>query len=214
MTKDIIVLTSSYKHEGRCIAGIDINSGEWIRPISSNRTIEGAVPLDDLKYEDGTMVKIFDVVRITMRHAIPTAVQPENWLYDDDFYWKKLNSSNLNEVVSLRGYDDSQYVFDNTEKRLNQSTASKCGKSLLLLNVINPRIFVKSFETKKISLFFTYKGIEYAFYAVTEPDVLDEYKRKADGFYPLGFKQTVVFSLTEQHTDGMYYKVAAQFLHS
>lgn len=213
MTKDIVILTSSYKHDGKCIAGIDTTTGEWIRPISDNPEIEGAVPLDDLRYEDGSTVQIYDIVRITMKGPKPTLVQPENWLYDDGCYWEKVGESSLNEVIRQRGYDDTQFVFEDTEKSLDRDAAFECNKSLLLLKVNSPGIFIKTFERKKVSFCFTYKSEEYKYFPVTEPETLAKYQEEADGFYQLGISQAVVFSLTEQYTNGKYYKVVAQFLH-
>lgn len=47
----MICLANSRKIGGRCVAGIDVNTGEWVRPVRDNG---GALTLDDISYEDGT----------------------------------------------------------------------------------------------------------------------------------------------------------------
>ena len=32
--RDIVILANSRRHDGRCIAGKDLATGEWIRPIN------------------------------------------------------------------------------------------------------------------------------------------------------------------------------------
>lgn len=43
MEKKIIILTKSKKHSGYCVAGIDYETGEWIRLVSSDLETEGAL---------------------------------------------------------------------------------------------------------------------------------------------------------------------------
>lgn len=41
MEKKIIILTKSKKHSGYCVAGIDYETGEWIRLVSSDSETGG-----------------------------------------------------------------------------------------------------------------------------------------------------------------------------
>ncbi len=41
----VICLANSYKHQARCIAGVAIDSGDWIRPVSGLE--DGRIPVDD-----------------------------------------------------------------------------------------------------------------------------------------------------------------------
>ena len=50
----LVILAVSAKHNNYCVAGVDIDSGKWIRPISERTELEEAVPLEDLKYPDGS----------------------------------------------------------------------------------------------------------------------------------------------------------------
>lgn len=53
MEKDIIILTKSFEKSGYCIAGIDYETGEWIRLVSSDIFNEGAVPKEQLTLDNG-----------------------------------------------------------------------------------------------------------------------------------------------------------------
>ena len=62
MRREIIILTKSDKVAGYCVAGVDRNTGEWIRVVSSNAATEHAVPYEDLITDDGALVEIYDMV--------------------------------------------------------------------------------------------------------------------------------------------------------
>lgn len=60
---EIIILANSFKPGGRCIAGIDNRTGEWIRPISrENRAIPNHVAGN---------IKLLDVVKISFATDLP-----------------------------------------------------------------------------------------------------------------------------------------------
>lgn len=82
MDKYFICLANSYKHRGRCIAGIEITFNAegkptivrhpdgrpcWIRPISNES--DGAIP-----NEIAQDIKLFSVIKL--KDAIPIATKP------------------------------------------------------------------------------------------------------------------------------------------
>lgn len=148
MEKEIIILAKSSKHNGFCIAGVDAETGEWVRPISSNEEEEGAVPLTGILYEDGTEIQVLDRVKIKLLEPVPTNVQPENYRYDESYYWVKTGTATIEEVISQRGYDEVDQIFYNYQKEVDESEISG-QPSLLLLRVHNAYICVKTFKRKK-----------------------------------------------------------------
>lgn len=212
MKKEIIILTKSDKRAGYCIAGIDKETGEWVRVISSNWMTEHAVPGSDLVCDDGKEVDIYDVVEIEFIKAVPTNVQPENYLYNEKAKWKKKGKSNLDEVLWIHCYDNADYVFGNTQNRLEGNEAYLTESSILMLKVDNSRYNVKRFPERTLfQMNFSYKKEEYSFFKITQKDLKEKYSAKADGWYPTG-TDTFVFSLTDKYKDGRYYKVVAQAL--
>lgn len=212
MKKEIIILTKSDKRAGYCVAGIDRKTGEWVRVISSNETTEHAVPRADLICEGGKEIDIYDIVEIEFIKSMPTNVQPENYLYNENVQWKKKGKSNLEEVLKIHGYDNVNYVFGSVQNRLEQKEIYLAKSSLLLLNVDNSRYNVKCFPERTIlQMNFSYKKEEYSFFRITQKDLKQKYSTKAEGWYPTG-TDTFVFSLTDKYKDGRYYKVVAQAL--
>lgn len=212
MRKEIIILTKSDKRAGYCVAGIDKYTGEWIRVISSNNVTEHAVPGADLICDDGREVDIYDIVEIEFIRAMPTDVQPENYLYNEEVQWKKKGKSSLDGVLRIHGYDNFDYVFGNIQNRLEGNEAYLAKSSLLLLKVDNSRYNVKRFPERTLfQMNFSYKKEEYCFFKITQKDLKEKYSAKGEGWYPTG-TDTFVFSLTDRYKDGRYYKVVAQAL--
>src|SRR2546426_8668831 len=77
---DLLVLASSRKHGGRCVAGWDLTNDRWLRPVS---------PLPDGTLEqahcaiEGDWPHLFDVVRVEIDTQRATVYQPENWEITD-----------------------------------------------------------------------------------------------------------------------------------
>ena len=213
MEKKIIILTKSKKHSGYCVAGIDYETGEWIRLVSSDLETEGAVPCEDLQCSNGETLEVYDIIMCRLLRKCGTIVQPENCLYDETVKWKKVGKSNLDEVIQIHGYDSVEYVFENEDTKLPADWIFSGNPSLCLLKVKDASIWVKTFEDKKISLNFTYDDVRYKYMSISQIDLLNYYRNKTDDSYPLG-TVTVVFSLTDKYYwNGKYYKVVAQILY-
>lgn len=213
MEKKIIILTKSKKHSGYCVAGIDYETGEWIRLVSSDLETEGAVPWEDLQCSNGETLEVYDIIMCRLLRKCGTIVQPENCLYDETVKWKKVGKSNLDEVIKIHGYDSVEYVFENEDTKLPADWIFSGNPSLCLLKVKDASIWVKTFEDKKISLNFTYDDVQYKYMSISQIDLLNYYRNKTDDSYPLG-TVTVVFSLTDKYYwNGKYYKVVAQILY-
>lgn len=208
MRKTIIVLTKSFKHGNYCIAGIDINTGEWVRPVSNYQNIEGAVLIQDATYDNGNQVELFDVVTINFIGHYPKPCQRENYLYDSNKKWFYVRKSSLQEVLSIINQSNINYIFENNSRALNDSEIT--GQSLMLVKIQNPAIWVKTFERKRLTISFTYNNNDYSFISVSDINLFNAYKTYPDGKYSLGMYRYAVFSLTGRYKDGNYYKMLAQ----
>lgn len=210
MTKDIVIMAKSIKHyPNYCIAGIDIKSGEWIRPVSDDDESECAVLEEDAIYEDGTEVKILDIVRIEFVNHSPNDAQYENYQYDCTKYWKKIGEISLQNVIDIYQLDNPKFIFGNDEKAVCDEELT--GTSLLFLKIQNPTICVKTFERKKVSINFTYNNIEYRYIQIGDSELYKKYKTYPDGYYQIANEKIAVFSLTGKYIkDGKYYKMLAQ----
>lgn len=209
MEKEIVILAKSSKRGGYCIAGVDATTGEWIRPISQNVDGEGAVPLEDIKYEDRTQVEILDIVTINFLSHKPSKSQPENYIYNPQLYWAKTGTSSLTELLTSRGYDNPKEIFYNYSRSVSESEING-QPSLLLVNVKNPTIGIKTSQYgRKVKLNFLYNNMWYYDFSVSDNTIKNLYSNHVDGFYSCGSNLPVVFSLTDVFR-GDYYKMAAQ----
>ena len=64
----IVVLANSWKHHDWCIAGIDLDTGKWVRPVT--RLDDGRIPKRAMKL-DGYFPKLLDVLEIPLDSTGP-----------------------------------------------------------------------------------------------------------------------------------------------
>lgn len=206
MKKEVIILAKSLKLNGCCIAGIEKETGNWIRPVSN--ALRGEIPYYDAILKGINLeVAPLDSVIIDFIKYNPTDVQKENYLYNSNFTWEKIEKVLLSDVLRRHGYDKVEYIFDDTN---NYITEINSGRSLLLLKVNEPKIFIKTFKKQTIQLNFKYRNREYKYFRITDPEVRRVYSSYKDGTYPLDKEVVVVFSLTNKWEDGKYYKLVAK----
>jgi hypothetical protein len=106
----IICLANSYKHNGRCIAGID-ETGRWVRPVSSSkkRAIDRAA-----RIIDGNEPRILDVLEIPLHaHGPDDGCQPENKLLKAG-QWKKVGRVRPKDLLK-HCEDDSVILHNNLD---------------------------------------------------------------------------------------------------
>lgn len=180
MSVEIILLTKSRKYNNYCIAGVDLTSGKWIRLVSSQTDIHCAVPEVDLIYEDGSQTQILDVIRVELTKAVPLHFQPENYEYNSEYYWTKLRSSSLVEVVKLLEQHPDPYVFHNIDKRLLSTFVSGLSPSqhysLKFIFVARAVLSVERYEKIKYKVSFSYNGVHYNDFSVTDEGFIQKYQ--------------------------------------
>lgn len=98
----IICLANSTRPGGRCIAGIDIDTGKWIRPVS--RSINRAITWD-MRNIEGEEPEILDVIEIPLEnHGPDDGCQPENRLLKPG-KWRKVGRKKPEELLKYREAD-------------------------------------------------------------------------------------------------------------
>ena len=79
--KRIVCLANSRMRRNgyKCIAGKDIASGDWIRPVVNKS--EAGLSWDERRYEDGSDPKVLDVIEVPLLGSHPHGCHhSENWL--------------------------------------------------------------------------------------------------------------------------------------
>lgn len=95
---DLVCLANSRKHGGRCVAGIALPSGDWIRPVSSHA--DGTLSRLHYLLEDGTEPSVLDVVHMELERPRPELHQPENWLLSGQ-KWQRRAKLSVSDAVRL-----------------------------------------------------------------------------------------------------------------
>ena len=113
MKREVAILTKSSKYKGYCVAGIDINTGEWVRFVSDNVQTHGALSVYDISYANRCICKPLDVVRVDVVGAAPLAHQPENYLIDSHEYWRKTGECTLSDVLAVHPAEVRPYLYGN-----------------------------------------------------------------------------------------------------
>jgi len=115
----IVCLANSYKHGGRCIAGIDINTNQWIRPIPNNMNRA----ITSQRMIDGREPDILDVLEIPVEdHGPDEGCQPENRLLKRG-RWKKIGRLKPRDL--LQYCEDDSVILHNHKDRVPPDEFSK-----------------------------------------------------------------------------------------
>lgn len=157
---DVLCLANSRKLGGKCVAGIDLATKKWIRPVNAGG---GALSGSDIRFSDSLIPKPLDIVKIPILRPEPLYYQPENWVINHEYYWSKIGNA---DISNLKEYlDDDRYILFNEYDALDADVISRkpINKSLVLIRV-NPVIFRKTFNTSgrpQIRAIFNYKDNNY-----------------------------------------------------
>lgn len=151
----IVCLANSFKRGGRCIAGIDLKTNRWIRPIG--RGDEGAIGRERLI--NGAEPKLLDIVELPLgATADDLGCQPENRILLLD-PWRKVGVIEKDDVI--RYTEDTDRLLHNFDKNVPlsqfESNIPKTEwKSLQLIHVKNARFSKNPWD--KIECNFFYSG--------------------------------------------------------
>jgi hypothetical protein len=218
--KTIVCLANSRKHNGRCIAGIEIvdrRPEAWVRPVSSRAGAE--VSEDERRYEDGSDPRVLDIVEIPLLDAVPDGYQVENWTLDPDRYWVKKGQvawadlARLEDEVGPLWPHSAPSTYYGMNDRVTVEDADGFDYSLRLIRVddLVLRVFAPGSAfgnpKRRVQGGFTYLGVEYRVW-VTDPATEREYLAKDDGEHGLG-ECYLTISLGERSDDGYCYKLIA-----
>ena len=87
MKVELLVLANSAKRSpgspkpsGRCIAGVDIKTGQWIRPVPD--TAGSQIQNESTKFND-EFIRPGDLIRLELRSPVPQIHHPENYLFNE-----------------------------------------------------------------------------------------------------------------------------------
>ena len=191
-TKEIVILTKSAKHGGNCVAGIDINTGKWVRPVKAT----GPILNSDMSCSNEYICNPLDVVKITFIAPRPNGCQTENEEIDTSCTWDYLGTCTLEDVLRIHPAENDLDIFGNYRCTLYEDEKNSLSFSLMLVAVTNLEFFTAE-ETGKTKANFRYNGHRYSNISVTDRD----YFGCEDSFD----RAHLVMSIPNETPPGYYY---------
>lgn len=217
MEKYFICLANSYKHGGRCIAGIEVvpqsdgslgivrhddGRPRWIRPVSMSAN--GEIP-----NHLAESFKIFSLVKLTDVEPCPDNAHTE------DVHCTRMEicpfelsptKDFLNQLIDTQ----HQAVFYFRGKSIPTTIIDRLDYSLMLIHPDNACAYCdEGRENSKYRMKFTYNGSNYDF-PITDPVFLEQFKKSPDSYADLDGVY-LVLSLGIAF-EGFHYKLVATVL--
>lgn len=213
-----VCLANSIKHDpGRCIAGLRIDGGGWVRPISNSG--EGELYPAHLLLPDGSEPRMLDVISAPLLQPSPSVYQPENWLIDEGA-WTLVERPAREEYAALlaRAVTRGPLLFGDRSRRVDAARFQNqpASASLALIHPERVSWITDSWgQNRKPKVCFRLGGADY-YLPLTDPHYSAKLRALAVGEHdgrelgiPAEAKALLTISLAEQHTDGFCYKLAA-----
>ena len=132
MTRNLIILANSRKMGNRCIAGIDAESGEWIRPCFENG--DSGVPWH-IRQVNGVEPQLLDIIKIPLADDGPHRdIQPENRTILAGA-WQKVGEKSIQDA--LKYCQQTNLILFNTDRKVHvnilRTVPSRDKRSLFLI---------------------------------------------------------------------------------
>jgi hypothetical protein len=165
---DAVILTKSMKNGGYCVAGINVNTSEWVRFISGDTNSHGALSDQDMLYENGKSCDILDVVRVPIIRKAPSIHQPENILIDETKYWKKLHGLSIKDILEIHPAEVHIDLLGNKYPYITEERIHTVNHSLILIKASD--LIITHPRTHSTKAKFIYRYDVYENMSVTDPD--------------------------------------------
>ncbi|KUF20202.1 hypothetical protein AT728_31100 [Streptomyces silvensis] len=216
-TKRLVCLANSRKHHGRCVAGIDMASNTWVRPISDRTGHE--VAEHERRYGNGAEPRVLDVIEMRLVERRRSGFQRENWLMDPTVRWRRTGRASWDDLRRLEQPAEPLWINsgDDTYKGVNDrvSVAQAAGltDSLRLIRVDSVTITVEQAydPSRGLEVRAGFRHSECAYILrVTDCVYEERFKGRGVGSYRIG-ESFLTVSLGEEWS-GYYYKMVAAII--
>lgn len=183
---DLLVLASSRKHGGRCIAGWDLTNDRWLRPVSARA--DGTLEQQHCSV-DGVWPEAFDVVHLEIGDHRPSPYQPENYVIAGT-PWQLVRNEDPADVADLLEdlVDEDHWLLESSNRRV-QAAALRANPAPSSLVLVEPSSLTWRVETapwgdrQRKADFQIGDGTVYD-WSVTDIPVYEQLRELDDGNYP------------------------------
>jgi hypothetical protein len=163
----LICVANSWRPDGRCVAGVDVDTGELIRPVGASAD---AIPVDRLDI-DGAMLTVGDIFELeTTRPPVVTRYQRENRTIVD-WNWRRVGKVPSRSLLSY--CEDPAPLFHTTSERVLPILLDKLPaeewRSLVLLQPRRLRFERDGYDAQRWRARFEDRAGNEYFLRVTDP---------------------------------------------
>jgi len=205
--KEIVILANSVKHGQHCVAGKDIKTKEWVRPVADTNGCElNSQQILCSNPHGDFYVRPLQKVKMALIQPVPLIHQPENWLISDQIWVQHYR---------IEQHEINLYVDNPKDLWLDPSTSTDkvnynniinkniiISQSLYFIKVENLNLYtIQQYEKTRKRAKFTYNNVIYDL-AVTDPQI-----NNAD-FNLIYFNKYLCVSLAGEFK-GFSYKIVA-----
>ena len=167
MTRNIVILTKSTMRGDYCIAGIDRDSGEWIRLVSDNNGSPLLAIHRTYQNAQGECQPL-DVVSVELPERVPHENQTENMRLMAGTM-QKLGTASIEEVVELHPPENHEYIFGNVSASISpeEMQSYSFNYSLIFIKVRNLDVHYRPRNSRAD---FDYNNVHYNGISITDPE--------------------------------------------
>jgi hypothetical protein len=215
----IVCLANSYKHDHRCVAGINLATKQWVRLVG--RQVPGCLTIKEASYPDGREVALLDVFEAELGEKCGTHCHPEDVFISGNPKQPIRSFNEPSDRGTLADYLNKEPVVlqgycDRVPANRFEKTPAQCSLGLVQPDDLWWWIREENGKRKNRAIFRLGRvgRIRYDL-AVTDPKWLDLLNLMPAGIYPhtllSGGKNTKTYftiSLSEPF-DGFHYKLVA-----
>lgn len=202
----MILMTKSYKHKKYCVTGLELESGKWIRLVSSE-THDNAI--SKWVVDKPPRKECLDIVEVSLINYVPLTCQTENFLINENDEILKIGQVKINDILNDKFLDRSCYIFVNANKSITEKEALNLGYSLsfvIVKDFIISCYYDNCYNKWVNKCSFEYNGMKYVDISLTDPEYRkEEYNGKSFDDVAL-----VVSLPSESYEDGKFYKFVAK----
>lgn len=147
---ELLCLANSNKHGNRCIAGLDSDTGDWIRPVS--RSGDGGLSPHQYLTRNRHDPRPLDTIVFTLIRSDPDPHQPENWIIGDNSPKFRGDDIDDNKTQMLMDNIHSKsHLFGDTNRKIKYSKIEKSqiNSSLELVRPESPQIKIRERDNKE-----------------------------------------------------------------
>jgi hypothetical protein len=217
-SKRVLCLAASRKHQGYCVAGKDVNSGEWVRPISARPGHE--ISDAERVTAQGHRCGLLDIIDISLTQAVPTTFQVENHLNNQAVQWQLAGTGTYDHAAAvldpvqplwMTGYSS----YNGMNDQVPEADAAGMPDSLRLIRVPSLTLLVHSeggvFAPAKrvVRAQFEFCGAPY-WLKLTDPILEHELRGQGDGAYE--YENAIMCVSLGETFNGYAYKLVASVI--